>query len=310
MIKTGIVGGTEATAAYLMRLLLHHPDVDLRWVVACGYAGQSVAHVHPMLVGDTDLTFCDEPSEELWQGMDVVFLCEQQAAEPSWLEQVPPTVKIIDLSPRYRLSDEQDSGFVYGMSEINRRRMVHGCMRVSCPGDVAMALSLALIPLAKNLMLNSELHATVVVGNPQATTGSRVALAEQGAYDDQVQELHKVLSSLQASFGSPIHLTAMTACFARGMLATVYFKSGIDVEMVRQLFEQYYDDHNFTFLVDEAPRLGDVAGTNKCLIHIAREDQYLRLTSVIDQQIKGTVGTAVHAMNLLFGLHERVGLML
>ncbi|MBQ9217766.1 MAG: N-acetyl-gamma-glutamyl-phosphate reductase [Muribaculaceae bacterium] len=307
MIKTGIVGGAEAMAAELLRLLLHHPDVDLRWVLSESHAGQLVAQLHQSLTGETQLAFSEQPE---WEALDVVFVCDARAADAAWLEQVPQQVRVIDLSPSYRLTDEQDSGFTYGMSEINRRRMVHDCMRVSCPSDVAMALSLALIPLAKNLMVNSELHAMVVVGNAEATTGSRVEMVDDGTYSGSIDEVRRVLATLQASFASPIHLTAMRACFARGLLATVYFKSGIDVDMVKQLFEQYYDDHNFTFVIDRSPRLGDVAGTNKCLIHIAREGDFLRLTSAIDDRIKGTVGTAVHAMNLLFGLHERVGLML
>ena len=173
-----------------------------------------------------------------------------------------------------------------------------------------MALLLALVPLAKNLMLNSDIHAAVVVGNAQATTGSRVAMAEAGHYETQLEEVKRVLSAMQTSFHSPVHLTAMQACFARGLLATVYFKSGIDVDMVRELFEQYYDDHNFTFVINHEPMLCDVAGTNKCLIHISREGEYLRLTSAIDNILKGGVGNAVHAMNLLFGLHERTGLTL
>ena len=72
MIKTGLVGGAESTAAQLMRLLLHHPDVDLRWVIDAAHAGQGVAQVHPALVGETDLTFCDEPGEQQSQGMDVL----------------------------------------------------------------------------------------------------------------------------------------------------------------------------------------------------------------------------------------------
>lgn len=310
MIKTGIVGGASASAAQLLRVLLHHPDVDLRWVMAAGHNDECVSSVHPSLVGDTDLTFCEEPSEQQWQATDVVILCDDKSSDPAWLNLVPPGVRIIDLSPRYRLTDEQESGFVYGMSEINRRRMVHDCTRVTCPGELAMALLLALVPLAKNLMLNTDLHATVVVGNDQATTGSRVVMVDPVHYDGQLQEVKRVLSAVQTSFHSPIHLTAMQACFARGLLATVYFKSGIDVDMVRQLFEEYYDDHNFTFVIDHEPLLCDVAGTNKCLIHISREGEHLRVTSAIDNQLKGGVGTAVHVMNLLFGLHERAGLML
>ncbi len=307
MIKTGIIGGATATTAQLLRLLLHHSDVDLRWVCDNKHACQLVADIMPMLAGETTMQFVDQPE---WQDVDLVFLCDEDTSHPDVLAHIPQEVKVIDLSSRYRLTDEQDSGFTYGLSEINRRRMVHDCMRVACPGEVAMALLLALVPLAKNLMLNTDLHATVVVGNAQATTGSRVTMVDPACYDGQIQELKRVLSTMQTSFHSPIHLTTMHACFARGLLATVYFKSGVEVDMVRQLFEQYYDDHNFTFVIDHEPLLCDVAGTNKCLIHISREGEYLRVTSAIDNQLKGGVGTAVHAMNLLFGLHERAGLML
>lgn len=301
------MGGATPATAQLLRLLLHHSDVDLRWVCDAGHAGQPLAEALPLLAGETALEFVKEPD---WEAIDLVYLCDEAASQPAVLEQVPQSVKVIDLSTRYRLTDEQDSGFTYGLSEVNRRRMVHDCLRVTCPGDVAMALLLALVPLAKNLMLNSDLHATVVVGDAQATTGSRVAMVEPGLYDEQIQEVRRVLSAMQSSFHSPVHLTAMHACFARGLLATVYFKSGIEVDMVRQLFEQYYDDHNFTFVIDHEPLLCDVAGTNKCLIHISREGEHLRVTAAIDNCLKGGVGTAVHAMNLLFGLHERAGLML
>lgn len=307
MIKTAVLGGASDAAAELLRLLLHHPDVDLRWVCDKELATQRVADILPLLAGDTTMEFVGQPD---CQDLDLVFLCDEQASSPDNLAQIPQSVKVIDLSTRYRLTDEDTSGFTYGLSEVNRRRMVHDCMRIACPGEVAMALSLALVPLAKNLMLNSDIHATIVVGNAHATTGSRVAMVTAGQYAEQVEELKRVLSAVQTSFHSAVHLTAMQACFARGLLSTSYFKSGVEVDMVRELFEQYYDDHNFTFVIDHEPMLCDVAGTNKCLIHISREGEYLRVTSAIDNHLKGGVGTAVHAMNLLFCLHERTGLML
>lgn len=78
----------------------------------------------------------------------------------------------------------------------------------------------------------------------------------------------------------------------------------------RKLFEDYYSDHNFTFITDKAPDLKDVVNTNKCILHIDKIDGKLVITSVIDNLLKGAAGTAVHNMNLLFGLQERVGLML
>ena len=44
--------------------------------------------------------------------------------------------------------------------------------------------------------------------------------------------------------------------------------------------------------------------------NLVKEGDKLLIVSVIDNLLKGASGTAVHNMNLLFGLHERVGLNL
>ena len=53
-----------------------------------------------------------------------------------------------------------------------------------------------------------------------------------------------------------------------------------------------------------------MVNTNKCLLHLDKIDGKLLVTSVIDNLLKGASGTAVHNMNLLFGLPERTGLRL
>ena len=58
------------------------------------------------------------------------------------------------------------------------------------------------------------------------------------------------------------------------------------------------------------PDLKDVVNTNKCILHLEKEGNKLLVISVIDNLLKGASGQAVHNMNLLFGLHERVGLQL
>ncbi len=63
-------------------------------------------------------------------------------------------------------------------------------------------------------------------------------------------------------------------------------------------------------MTDKTPDLKDVVNTNKCIIHLDRVDNKLIVTSVIDNLVKGASGTAVHNMNLLFGLQEKTGLQL
>lgn len=84
----------------------------------------------------------------------------------------------------------------------------------------------------------------------------------------------------------------------------------MSTDSLHRLFEDFYDDHNFTFIVGRPVDILDVANTNKALIHIEKNDDELTISTVIDNIVKGSSGNAIHCMNLLFGLHERTGLCL
>lgn len=40
MIKAGIIGGAGYTAGELLRLLINHPDVEIKWVHSSSNAGK------------------------------------------------------------------------------------------------------------------------------------------------------------------------------------------------------------------------------------------------------------------------------
>jgi len=70
-IKVGIVGGAGYTGGELIRLLINHPAVDIRFIHSKSNAGNPVYKVHNDLLGETDLVF----AAELEQDIDVLFLC-------------------------------------------------------------------------------------------------------------------------------------------------------------------------------------------------------------------------------------------
>lgn len=321
MIKAGIIGGAEYTAGELLRLLINHPDVEIIWVQSPEHSPKPVESVHQGLAGEAaGLRFQDDtPLDKV----DVVFFCTPRGETRAWMEQNAPTlpegIKIVDLSGDYRL-DDGGLGFVYGLPELNRKPMVRGATRVATPGCFAMAMELALLPLAKNGLLDRELHVTGVTGasgagvTPTPIThfswrNDNVAVFKPFTHQ-HLPEVKKALQVLQPDFDAEISFVPMRGGFSRGILVSVYFDSDLDADDVRQLYEDYYDDHNFTFVVDRLPDLKDVVNTNKCLINIQRVGNKMLITSVIDNMLKGSAGTAVHAMNLLFGLHERTGLNL
>ena len=60
MIKVGVSGCDTLRAQELVRVLVNHPDVELKWVSSPVQAGARVDHVVPGMVGDSDLTIVAE----------------------------------------------------------------------------------------------------------------------------------------------------------------------------------------------------------------------------------------------------------
>lgn len=96
MIKAGIIGGAGYTAGELIRLLINHPDVDIKFINSSSNAGNKITDVHEGLYGETDLVFTDElPLDEI----DVLFFCTAHGDTKKFMDShnVPEDLKIIDL---------------------------------------------------------------------------------------------------------------------------------------------------------------------------------------------------------------------
>lgn len=318
MIKAGIIGGAGYTAGELIRLLINHPDVEICWINSSSNAGNRIDSVHQGLIGETDLKFI---SETPFEDIDVMFCCTPHGETRKFMEshEVPEDLRIIDLSTDYRHQDGTHD-FVYGLPELNRKVIVNGTKHIANPGCFATCIQLALLPLAKNLLLNSDIHVHAITGStgagvkPGATShfswrNDNVSIYKPFKHQ-HLDEIRQSLTQLQNSFKADLNFIPVRGCFSRGIFATAYLDCPLELEMVRKLYEEYYDDHNFTFVTDKMPDLKDVVNTNKCLLHLIKEGDKLLVVSVIDNLLKGASGQAVHNMNLLFGLHERVGLAL
>ena len=119
MIKAGIIGGAGYTAGELIRLLVNHPDVELKWVNSGSNAGNLITDVHQGLLGELDMRFT---SETPWDEIDVVFFCTPHGESRRFMEsnELPADLRIIDLSQDYRIADGEHD-FYYGLPEVNRR---------------------------------------------------------------------------------------------------------------------------------------------------------------------------------------------
>jgi N-acetyl-gamma-glutamyl-phosphate reductase len=317
MIRIGIIGGAGYTAGELIRLLINHPDAEIVFIHSTSHAGDLVADVHSGLFGETDMAFTDKlPLDTI----DLLFFCTAHGDTKKFIEShpLPHALKVIDLSTDYRIRSEEHD-FIYGLPELNRRQICKS-KHVANPGCFATCIQLSVLPLAKHLMLNSELHVHAITGStgagvkPGETTHFSWRSDNVSVYKpfehQHLAEIRQSLVQLQHSFNSAVNFIPLRGNFTRGIFATTYISTKIGLAEIRHIYKTYYDDHSFTFLTDKNPDLKQVVNTNKCLLHLQKCGDKLLIISMIDNLLKGASGQAVHNMNLLFGLEETVGLHL
>lgn len=317
MIRIGIIGGAGYTAGELIRILLGHPDAEIVFVNSSSNAGNRLSSVHEGLIGETDMVFTNQlPLDDI----DLLFFCTAHGDTRKFMEEhtLPERLKVIDLSQDYRLAEEGNK-FIYGLPELNRRAICHSSY-VANPGCFATAIQLALLPLARNLMLNDDIYVNAITGStgagvkPQATTHFSWRTDNISVYKPFVHqhlaEIKQSLRQLQSSFNSEVFFIPYRGDFARGIFCSVMVKNSLQIDELYRIYRNYYEEDSFVHVVEEPIDLKQVVNTNKCLIHLDKFQDRLLVTSCIDNLVKGASGTAVHNMNLLFNLKETVGLKL
>ena len=268
MIKVGIIGGAGYTAGELIRLLINHPDVEIRF---------------------TDLMFTDElPLDEI----DVLFFCTAHGDTRKFMEShnLPEELKIIDLSMDYRIASE-DHDFVYGLPELNRRTICHS-KHIANPGCFATCIQLALLPLAKHLMLKGDITVNAITGStgagvkPGATThfswrNNNLSIYKPFTHQ-HLPEIRQSLKQLQNSFDADITFIPYRGDFARGIFATTIVKTKVELPEIVKMYEEYYAEDSFVHIVEKSIDLKQVVNTNKCLIHLEKHEDKLLIVSCID----------------------------
>ena len=319
MITAGIIGGSGYTGGELIRILLHHPQVEIDFVYSTTRAGKAISSAHPDVLGTTDLTFTSNVNSEV----DVVFLCLGHGNSTKFLgeHQFSLATKIIDLSNDFRLQKDatlNGKNFVYGLPEL-KKTQIQQAKYIANPGCFATAIQLALLPLAKTGALTKAVHINAVTGStgagvsPSGTThfswrNNNVSWYKPFTHQ-HLGEINESLKSLQQNLGELFFLPNR-GNFTRGILATAYTQfEGSEADIV-QLYKGFYSEAKFTHIAEEPIHLKQVVNTNQCHVHLHKHNDTLLITSAIDNLLKGASGQAVQNMNLMFGLTESEGLQL
>ena len=317
-INIGIIGGAGYTAGELIRLLINHPNANIKFVQSNSNAGKPLHAVHNDLIGDTDIVFTDT----IVDNVDVIFLCVGYTEARKFLQEneIAASTKVIDLSHDFRLKAHNNLGerkFIYGLPELNREE-IKLANNIANPGCFATCIQLGLLPLAKEKILTT-IHTTGITGSTgagqsmQATSHFSWRVNNIQAYKtlshQHVDEIKQSLHQLQGN-ETNLHFVPWRGDFARGIFVTSYCQSNLSLEEANELYKTFYASHPFVNISDVMIDLKQVVNTNKAVIFIEKIDDQLVIHSANDNLLKGASGQALQNMNLMFGLEEIVGLKL
>lgn len=317
-VRVGIIGGAGYTGGELIRLLLHHPHVSIRFIHSRSHAGQPVTHIHQDLLGETDQVFSGQLSPDI----QVLFLCVGHGEARKFLEgnEIPDHIKIIDLSQDFRLTPHSQLGsrqFVYGLPEL-KKEAIRNAQNIANPGCFATAIQLGLLPLGQTSVLD-EVHTTGITGSTGAGQGlSPTSHFSWRANNIQAyktlthQHLKEITETLVASGAKKpeINFVPWRGDFTRGIFISSMITCDWTLESLVDLYTDFYKDHPFTIVSHQEIFLKQVVNTNKCVIQLEKVGTKLVVHSAIDNLLKGASGQAVQNMNLMCGFEECAGLQL
>jgi N-acetyl-gamma-glutamyl-phosphate reductase len=318
MKTVGIVGGSGYTGGELIRLIINHPKLDIKFIYSTQFYGNNICKIHKDLLGVTNLKFTNKVEKNI----DILLLCAGHGNSLNFLKKNKflNKTKIIDLSNDFRIKKNNEFDnykFIYGLPELNREK-IKEAKAVANPGCFATAIQLSLIPLAKQNLIEKSVHVNATTGSTGAgmknTDTTHFSWRDNNiswykAFSHQhLSEISQTLEELNQK--SKVIFIPQRGSFTRGVFSTAYTEFTGDIKKVKNLFKEYYKDHPFTEISDEEISLKSVINTNKCHIHLYKHENILLITCVLDNLTKGASGQALQNLNLMMNWNENLGLEL
>lgn len=339
--KIGVLGASGYTGAELVRLLLCHPRAEITLLTADRRAGKPMADVFPQFAPYalpvlTALDQADWPA----LGLDLVFCALPHGTTQTVISDLlakVPSVKVVDLSADFRLSDpasyerwyghahaavELQKKAVYGLTEIYRQE-IKAAPLVANPGCYTSCAELALIPLLRAHAIDPD---EIVIDAKSGVTGAGRGLREDTLFCEVSEGFHaygvghhRHMAELDQEFSRAagrdvvVSFTPHLVPMNRGILSTIYVRGlKASPQDLHALLLKSYVKEPFVHVLPYGalPQTRHVRGSNMTMIGVAADRRPGRaiIGSTLDNLVKGASGQAVQNMNLVLGFPETMGL--
>ena len=339
MIKAGIIGATGYAGNELVRILMGHKEVEIKWYGSRSYIDKKYAEVYQNMFEIVDDVCLDDNMDELASQVDVIFTATPQGFLAGVLtEDILNKVKIIDLSADFRIKDvsvyekwykieHKSPQFieeaVYGLCEINRDK-VKGARLIANPGCYTTCSILTAYPLVKEGLIDPN---TLIIDAKSGTSGAGRGAKLPNLFCEVNENMkaygvtnHRHTPEIEEQLGYAagkeivVNFTPHLVPMNRGILITAYasLKKEVSYEEVKAVYDKYYGREKFVRVLekDVCPETKWVEGSNYVDVNFKIDERTGRIVMMgaLDNLVKGAAGQAVQNMNLLFGFDEAEGL--
>ena len=341
MIRAGIIGATGYAGGELVRILLGHKEVEIKWYGSRSYIDQKYAAVYQNMFQLVEDNCLDDNIEALAEEVDVIFTATPQGFLAGLLtEEILKKVKVIDLSADYRIKDvavyeewykiehkspELIEEAVYGLCEKNREEIKKARL-VANPGCYPTCSFLSIYPMVKAGYIDTD---TLLIDAKSGTSGAGRGAKVDNLYCEVNENIkaygvagHRHTPEIEEQLGYvagkkiTLNFTPHLIPMNRGILITAYanVKEGVTEEQIRKAYEDAYQDEKFVRFLNQGvcPQTKWVEGSNYVDVNVVYDKRTKRaiMMGAMDNLVKGAAGQAVQNMNLMFGLPEDMGLNL
>ncbi len=333
-MNVAVVGGSGYVGGELLRLLLRHPEVEVRQVTSDTFVGKSIARPHPNLRKVSTLTFVSHAD---LRPADATFVATPHGEAMARMPELLASGGIvIDLSADHRLKDpslypkhyrrdhphpEVLAKAVLGLPEVHRERLKSSNL-IAVPGCIATASILALHPLVSIGILDDR---GVVVDAKSGSSASGRDSGPAGAHAERSGVMrayaptgHRHTAEIEQETGLKVALSCHAVEAVRGVLATchAFVNRPVEEKELWRAYRSAYGNEPFVRIVHESdglyrePEPKILAGTNYCDVGFATDPHAHRIVALgaLDNLMKGAAGNAVQCFNLRAGFPETAGL--
>ena len=331
-----IAGSTGYIGVQLIKLLLKHPNINIKYLCGNSSVGKNISFFDSELK-NKKLPMIVKLNKSYFNDVDIIFSALPNGEAQILSNQLLKKNILIDLAADFRLEDpnaykkwykskhkaiKNISKSIYALPELCKNYLKKYKI-IACPGCYPTSILLPLLPLFKKKLIFNK---NVIIDSKSGYSGAgrsihkriskkklHESLSAYGVgfhrHNSEIdQELSKINNNISFTF-TP-HLSPMF----RGILSTIYIdlKDNIKPITIQNVLKKFYRKKPFVKISNFNIPIGtsSVINTNKCLISVCKTKykNKIIILSAIDNLIKGGAGQAVQNMNIFFNFRETKGL--